>query len=173
MNNYLKTLIAVILIMAAGYGIGRFTAPEKIIEKEKKIEVEVEKEVVKEVEVIKEVIVENKNVNTKTTIIEYPDGRKETITEIIDKTTIETGTDSEKNIDSERDSVVSSESSKEKITINKKPQWKVLGLAGIKAVDFGKPIYGGALERRVFGPFYIGAWGLSDGTAGIGAGFEF
>lgn len=165
MKKYLYIALVALGLAALGYAFGRYTAPEKVVEKEK-IKVQTV-EVVKEV--IKEVKVENKNVNTRTRVVEYPDGRKETITEVIDRTTVGTNTDT--NTDSNSSSTTEKE--KEKITINKKPDWKFTGLAGVEISDFGTPIYGGMVEKRILGPISVGVWGLSDKTVGGAISIEF
>lgn len=53
-----------------------------------------------------------------------------------------------------------------------RPDWRVGGLVGI---DLGglSPTYGAQLERRIIGPVYVGAWGLSSGQGGISVGVEW
>lgn len=58
-----------------------------------------------------------------------------------------------------------------------RPAWRVHALVGVRLSDVlgGKvaPAYGAALERRVLGPLSVGAWGLSNGSAGLSASLEF
>jgi hypothetical protein len=61
-----------------------------------------------------------------------------------------------------------------------KPQWRVGVLAGLDVPSvvrggLAKPPWavGGVVERRVLGPFSLGLWGLSSGTAGLAATVEW
>lgn len=51
------------------------------------------------------------------------------------------------------------------------PSWRVSGLVGGR---WGTGIeYGAHVERRLLGPIYVGAWGLSSGAVGVGLGVAF
>lgn len=52
------------------------------------------------------------------------------------------------------------------------PNWRVGGLVGVD-LSGPSPAYGGQVERRIIGPVYVGAWGLSSGQAGLSVGVEF
>lgn len=47
--------------------------------------------------------------------------------------------------------------------------WSVSGGAAVRWTDFTKPFYGGAIERRILGPVWVGVWGYSDRSGGISA----
>ena len=148
MNKYLVYGAVALALASGGYLLGRYLSPAKVIEKEKiKIVKEIEIK-----EVIKEVKVEKKDKNTKTTITEKPDGTKETVIVEVDKTVTDTNTDINK--DTKDTTVI--EKSKEKITINKKPDWRVTGTIGVEFDNYTSPIYGGSIEKRVFGPIFVG-----------------
>lgn len=76
MGNIIKAVLAGLLLLGIGVGIGRYLTPPKIQEKI------VEKEVVKE----------KKNVKEITHIVEHPDGTKETIIDRTDKSSTTTDT---------------------------------------------------------------------------------
>ena len=173
MGKYLKISLVTIAIAALGYGFGRFTAPSKVIEIEKIRTIEIEKIVEIEKEVIKEVTVENKNINTTTTITEYPDGRKETVITVVDLTTIGIEKDTEKDTERDMEKDTTSSIDKTKITIYKKTQWKLTGLAGFELGNWTTPVYGALIEKRILGPIYVGGWALSNKTIGVGLSFEF
>jgi len=136
-------LIGFLIALGIGYGTGRYLQPQEV-----KIQYK---------EVIKEVEVERKNVITIIKEIERPDGTKEKITKIVDKSTIEKDIEKKTN----------------KVTTVKalKPQWKVAALVGI---GISSPaVYGAQIERRIFGPFFLGVWGNTNKTMGISVSMEF
>ena len=58
------------------------------------------------------------------------------------------------------------------------PDWRVSAKVGVSLGDLSFSalpplVYGGAVERRIVGPLWGGAWGLSNGTVGISLTFEF
>lgn len=116
--------IALILLMAAAYGVGRYVQPAKIE--------------THEVEVIKEVEVVKKDVVTVIKEIVRPDGTKETVTTITDKTK-ET---SKKDSKSESSTVI----------VYAKPQWRVQSSSSLET----NPKFGLGLERRVLGSVFMG-----------------
>lgn len=165
-NNYLYVIIGIFLLLGIGYGLGRYFTPVKI---EEKI---VTKEVEKLVEVIKEVKVENKDVKTKTTIVEEKDGTKTTVIETEDKSKTETKTDTAKAEEKTKETEAS------KVTTFSKPQWRVGVLGGVNgsSLNFKEApgvVYGAMVEKRLFGPISVGAWGLSSRDFGVLATWEF
>lgn len=141
----LHILLGILIALAAGYGIGRYAQPAKIeIKKE---------EVIKEVEVIKKdvVIVEKE--------VKNPDGTVTTERVITDKTQI----DSKKETTEKQSSIVS----------NKKADWKVSASVGAESLKFTQPVYGLHVERRILGPFFIGAYGMTNSNYGVSIGMEF
>lgn len=133
--NLKYVAIAVLLVGGLGYAFGRYLQPPEI------------KQVTKEVEVIK------KDVHTVIKEIERPDGTKERVTIIEDK---------------------SSESSKKTSQTeisNVKPQWKAQGLVGISARD--PMFYGADVERRILGPVFVGLWANTNKEIGASFSIEF
>lgn len=55
---------------------------------------------------------------------------------------------------------------------SKKPDWRALGLAGY-SFDNNKPVYGAAIERRVLGSVFVGAYGTTNKEVGLTVGYEF
>jgi hypothetical protein len=110
---------------------------------------------------IKEVEVEKVRTEYRTIVktVTKPDGTKE-VTETTENININESTSI----------------SESKTTIeNIKPQWRLGALAGIEVTssDF---IYGAQVERRVLGPFFMGAWGLTNNqhkAAGLSVSMEF
>lgn len=106
---------------------------------------------VKNVEVQKEVV--RNDIRTVYRTIERPDGTKETIKETTDK------------------SVKQATSSKES-TIFSRKDWVVSTSAGTRFSNF-EPIYGLQVQRRILGPFYVGAVASTDKMVGVSVGLEF
>lgn len=52
------------------------------------------------------------------------------------------------------------------------PTWRVTALAGLRLGEL-QPVYGGQVSRRLAGPIWVGAWGLSSGTAGVAVAVEW
>ncbi len=65
-----------------------------------------------------------------------------------------------------------SKSDDSKTITNLTPQWKVQGQYGYNFQSL-RPVYGAAIERRIVGPLFIGAWGNTDHTVGLSVGLEF
>lgn len=105
----------------------------------------------KTVEIEKEKIV--KDVVTVTKIITKPDGTKEEVTVVTDK---------------------SKESKEIKNTkIVSKPDWHVSASAKTKSIQMNDLVYSVQVERRILGDIYLGVVGSSDKSAGLSVGFEF
>lgn len=82
MGNTIKLVIAGLVLLAVGTGIGRYLTPAKV--EEKVVEKVVEKE--------------KKDIHTITRIVERPDGTKETTIEHTDKSTNTIATDKSKEL---------------------------------------------------------------------------
>src|SRR5690606_36221206 len=52
------------------------------------------------------------------------------------------------------------------------PDWRIGAMIGVDLSNPG-PAYGLQVERRSFGPIYVGAWGMSTGAIGIGVSVIF
>lgn len=140
-----KKLLLIPIALVIGVLIGFYSKPAKIVEKE----------VIKTVEVVKEVEVKSKD--QKYIQIQKPDGT------II--TRIDTKEESKKETDSKKESL----SEKLKITENQS-QWSISVL--IKPQN-EQPLNGLVIERRILGPFKIGAFGTVDKSYGLSVGMEF
>lgn len=143
--KYWKYIVAILLLLLA-YAGGRYLQPAKI------------ETVIQEKIVTKEVI--KKDVVTEIREIVKPDGTKETVTIIKDKTEIAKDTQKDLKVD--------------KIIVNSKPNFKLAGLTGIDANPNGNTIiYGISVEKRIFGPVSAGIWGLTNKTGGLSVSVEF
>lgn len=178
--------IAVIIGSALFLGAvaGRYASPAKVVVQEKVKTVEVEKQVVVVQEHVKvervEVATESRHVRRQETTTRAPDGTTTTVKteeEATDKsTTAVVVAEAKKDTFAETSKREATES-KSKTVTESRPQWKASALAGVDLATalHGelRPIYGGALERRVLGPFSAGVWALSNGTAGLSMSIQF
>ena len=147
-----KVLIC-ILITVTAYGIGRWSAPEKVVEKIKVVEVEKTK--TKEHS--------KDRTKTTTTISENPNGSKTTT--IVVANDVETGKSTTTNTSK------STESEKETIRASSKTTVLLLG-----AVDVTAPLgidYGISASRSILGPISISVFGYKSGRLGAGVGLTF
>jgi len=148
-----QIVIISIVVIAAAFAFGRWSAPEHV-----KIQtVEVEKKTDD-----KKVVVDD---NKKTTITETdkPDGTKTKVTVITDnknsKSEDKSTDDTTKTVSKEIDK------SSSKVTISM--------LAGASLTKLGTPIYGGAISRPILGPITVGVFGFQNGVAGVSVGLTF
>lgn len=143
-NNKILLLIAV-AVSAISFWAGWMLNPQEV-----RIEtVEIEKEVIKEV----------KDVRIVKEVVQSPDGTITTKETTEDKTVTDTSKESE--------------SKRLELTKRSSPQWKV---RVTREIDFTKevnPEYGVGIERRILGPFFLGAWVTTQKQAGVSVGFEF
>lgn len=151
-NKYVRISIVSLLLLGAGYGIGRFTQPAKVITK-----TEI-KEVVKVVEVVKE----KKDVKTETRIIIHPDGTKEQVTIIVDRTIIDSNVDTNINRDIKN----------ETITI-RDIGLSIQALALVKSNDLGNREYGILIKKRIIANISGTILATQKGTVGIAIGLDF
>jgi hypothetical protein len=143
LQKYAKIGLIGLILLALGYGLGRYIQPAKI---ETKIE-----QVVKEVEVVK------KDIVVKERIIKQKDG-----TEITERTTEDRSTETTDK---------KSESSSSTVVTNKKPDWRINALGALnKDRDI---TYGLQVERRILGNISAGVYGMTDKTIGLSVGMEF
>lgn len=181
-KTILGLAVGAVALLAIGYGVGKYTTPEKVVEKEKIRVVEVEKQVVvtqKEVEVKIVRVVEEKKDRVTTTVIEKDkDGNsKTTITEKekTDTHVAEGGT-STTNESSSSTTEKEKETAKETVkVVENQPNWLIGAGVGTKIpLDIGSltsgmaPIGMVSVQRKIVGSFYGGAWGLTNGILGVG-----
>jgi hypothetical protein len=161
----------VIIALAIGVGFGRLLAPSKvqIVEKEKIVEVE------KKIYVKDETKKENKDKKKRTVIIRItkPDGTIEERTEIVEEDNSIIAIDTKEK--SEEKKKTEKEKLKEKIVKNKKPDWMISALASsnMKDIKSLQPDYGISVQRRILGPVYLGAFGITNKQVGLSVGFQF
>jgi O-acetyl-ADP-ribose deacetylase (regulator of RNase III) len=136
MNKYGIVGILVLVVAIISAGVTRYYFP--------KIEV-------KNVEVTKEVV--RNDIKTVTRIVERPDGTKESVIEVVDKS-------------------IKKETIAKETTIAAKSKWLVGG--GIAySIPNNKPEYELSLQKRVIGPLFLGGKVTTAKTIGLTIGMEF
>lgn len=145
-------VIIVVVAMAASFALGRYTVPEKkteekrtVVEKRKKKR----KDTRKKVEIIKKEVIK-------------PDGTK-TVDTVINKTTDTTTKTEEKGRKEDTSKVVT-------IRGDSKATISILNGIDINSWNY---VYGASLTKPVLGPFTLGVFGMSNGTAGASIGLTF
>lgn len=133
-KNY---LITAILALAIGFGLGSYLMPR--IETQT---VETEKEVIR------------RDVVTEIREIVRPDGSRETVSTIVDKSKEQ-------------------KDSKSVITTIAQSNWHVSLNGSVKSLKLEQPIYTLQIERRVLGDIYIGGSVSSEKAVGLSIGMEF
>ncbi len=168
-SELLKKAAAIVLALALGVVAGRYTLPEKIVTKTETVVVE--KEVIK----TKEVVTKDTNKDREMIVTEVisPDGTRKITKHYINRDTIRedaTRTNTTTN--------TSNTSSRTEITVdNGKADWNVSVLATTSHTDSdllkGSMSYGVHVQRRIIGPFQLGAFGITNKTYGLSLGASF
>lgn len=196
LRKYWKQIGAVVLVLvlvAISYALGRYVAPQKVITEEKIKIVEVEKEKIvyvdRQSEVDQTVKNDKKHIRKEKIEVTHPDGTretKETETHDTDNSTENTQIQIvEKIVEKEVIKYVDREVEKRVEITNPSPDWKItpmLGLQGQKlylatqgqSLDLKSSFVAGVqVERRIWGPVFAGAWGLSTKEVGVSLTLEF
>jgi hypothetical protein len=150
-NRYFQISVVSLLLLGAGYGIGRFAQPAKVITK-----VETH-EVIKEVQVKEQ----KKDIKKVVTVITHPDGTKESTTTTEDKTITDTNT----KIDATKDA------KSETITV-RDIGLSVQALALTKFNDVNNREYGVLVKKRIVSNISASVI-VTQGQIGVGVGLDF
>ncbi len=184
MNKIDLSKIAVyVAIGLGGLVVGRITAPESVRVEEKLKTVEVEKQVVVTVEKVQVQVVRVKDsavqdrYRREAKTVNSPDGTV-TVTETeernIDTVVKETENKTEvKVVEVEKQVIIEKEKIVEKITTPVLPSWKVNAVATSQIYNLSNVSYGAQVERRIFGPIWVGGIVTSGGQVSATAGIQF
>jgi hypothetical protein len=160
-------------ILALGYGLGRFTTPSKLIEKDHIVTSEHDTDLSWHAYVGHTESKSETKTNWQTVTKWLPGGTVvQTVVAATDHTE-NTKTDTTDNSGQLKERVVEKIVDHEKIVEAKKPDWLVGAKVGLQ-LDSWKPVYGGEVNRRILGPVFAGAWAqtgslsTSGAAAGIG-----
>ena len=162
-----KTKVIISLVVVAGaVGLGRFTAPSKVVEKEKIV---FQEKIVTKKVYIKDTSKKVNKVTIRLVTIK-PDGTRTIETKIFDKSEIEITQKGE----SIKSDDIKQTTEKEKTTEYKHDD--LLISFGAKVDPFNATTglsYGLFLNKRLLGPFYMGIFGFTDRSVGASLGLSF
>ena len=185
-KNALIGVIALVVLIGA-FAAGRYTAPESVrtVETVKVVEVEKQVVVVQEKVKVEKVYVQNEAqaIHREEHTTTRPDGTVEVVkTEDINVTKVVTENNTqyvdrivEKEVVKYEDRIVE----KVKLVTMKKPDWMIGAMVGydFKNLDATKFVsglhYGAHAERRILGPVFLGAWGMTNRDLGLSLSMEF
>ena len=159
-------------ILLIGYGFGRFATPSKIVERDRIVETE------RDTELTWHAYVGHTEVKTETktawkTVTEWkPGGVVVQTVQATQTATSDTRNDVTTNDGKVKERVVEKVVERERIVEAAKPDWLLVGRAGL---DFAvrTPVYGAEVQRRIIGPVFVGAWGQRPWAGGVSLGFLF
>jgi hypothetical protein len=154
-----KTIIIVFVVaVACAFASGRLLAPVKVVTKV----VEVEKKV--------ETTATQKDEHKETTVVETqrPDGTKQTTTKIVEDASTHAKTAETDQTNKSSVSEVTRDSSSLSISLLAGAPLTLNGGLGV-----GLPAYGVHVSKRILGPISVGAFGFSNGLAGVSVGLSF
>jgi hypothetical protein len=60
-----------------------------------------------------------------------------------------------------------------KVTTSARPGWRLAVMAGTDRLSLSPTIYGGQIDRRLFGTLWLGAWATTEKQAGLSVALEF
>lgn len=163
MNDTLKKVLVGVVIIVGSVAVGRYTAPTKVEEKENIVYKDriVEKKVFE-----KDTSKKNDTVTVRLVTIK-PDGTRTIETKIVNKDEIIVSENGKTDV------VKETEATKEtdKLVESKHDDWNVS--VAIK-MDSGYNLsYGAHVQRRILGPFTLGAFGYTDVSGGLSLGLNF
>lgn len=167
-SNVFEVIATGVVLLAIFFGAGRYSAPTKVETKTVTQTVYQDRVVEKRVEVQAEA--KERIVYRDRTVVSHPDGT-------VEHRDIVRTDDSDKTKDTDAVTQLAEHTTEvtkaaEKIVERVAPSWQVNALGGMTWGSW-KPVYGAQVQRRILGPLWIGAWGLSSGEGGISAGVQF
>lgn len=157
---------AVLGALIVGLAVGRFAAPTKVVTKTevKDVEKKVEKKTTDSQK--------NKKNNKIVIVVEtvMPDGTRRKETKIVDRGSITIDNSSTE----ERESDRTTETKTEKIVERSHDGLLIYGLAAAQLTDWAGGLeFGGGVQKRLLGPFWLGAYGTNKATVGVTVGVSF
>lgn len=160
-RQWVTGIVALVVNLALAFLAGRFSAPEKVVEKVEWKERAAEKGTTKKAKATSRIVYVDRVVT--------PQG------EVREKRTMRTVTDAREVADVER---LTERGGKSESTTPARPDWRVGVLVGASLREplvpiAGPLVLGASVERRILGPFSVGAWVNTVGAAGASVSGEF
>ena len=173
---YWPWVLAIVVALAAGFTAGRFfVRPQVEIRTETKTEW-------RDREVVKEVKVKGETVYVDRVVYRTIDTRKEPNGTMTTHTVERSDTDTHRQTTetSARDAVTErqGQASTVQVVTPVLPQWRAAVLAGASLKSpllpvAGPLVLGLEVDRRIVGPFWLGVWAQTQGSAGVSLSAEF
>jgi hypothetical protein len=162
---------AVLVAVPLAFLTGRFVAPTRVQTRD--VERVVYRDRTVSVAVAAKTETRAETRHTVRTRVTRPDGTREERTETTRGVDVERTEKTASAQTVERERLVYRDRS---VTVERsRPDWRVGALVGVDPFHqlSGSLLYGGHVERRVLGPVWLGAWGLSSRAVGLSLSFEF
>jgi hypothetical protein len=169
-----SALLATLLLLL-GYAWGRHSAPGKVVTQTATHEVVKIVEVEKKATQTQTHIAKNAHRTTKSVTTRTPNG---TVTTTKESTVdVRTGGDVTQNTQEEKTTHAEQKTDKSTRTeVSNSSVWRISGLVGLSRSPGDltlKVVYGGHVQRTLFGPVNAGVWFLTTGAAGASLGVEW
>jgi hypothetical protein len=163
LRAWLVRVLGIVALLAVGVAVGRFLTPPKVVTRTETVEVvkEVVRVEVREVK-IKDFTLAART-HTRRVVETRPDGTRTATTERT--TSTDTGTTertaSETGVSTETSRSNSTVATK---TVEARSSLRTGVLAGVVLTPAAKltPVFGASVDGRIAGPFWLGAWGMSN-----------
>jgi hypothetical protein len=168
--------VAALLALVGSFGVGRYSRAPSVVTKDVvRVEIRdvIKTQVVHDVQTVHDTETKLRTVTRWQTT---PGGVTTVVQEVARDTQAETKRAD--HIDAKQDRETQ-QTSVTVHTVDARPTWSVslmpgAQLAGARAVDlYGPLVLGVAIERRILGPVWLGAWGSTSGAAGLSLRGEF
>jgi hypothetical protein len=157
-----------VAILLVGYGTGRLTTPNKLIERDRIVETSRDTELTWHAYVGRTESKSETKVAWKTETKWLPGGVVvQTIVANSDHTKAASANVAE-NDGKLQERTVEKIVDHERIVESKKSDWLVGAKVGL-GLDGWKPVYGGEVTRRIIGPVFVGVWAQASGATTTGA----
>jgi len=163
MDTKYKVIIGSVVILSA-FAVGRYTVPTKVVEKEKLVYKD--RVVVKKI-YEKDTTKKNDKITIKLVTIK-PDGTKTIETKIVDKGEMIVSENGK--VDVVKETEITKET--EKTTESSHDQW-LLSVVVKANINNPVPDYGLQVQRRILGPFHLGAFVYKSTDVGASVGISF
>lgn len=179
--KYKGHFITAVVALVIGIVIGLLFMPkEKEIQYQEKVKIEYQERIEYRDRIVEKIVqdrsaAKNQRVKIITKYIERPDGTKETVkeemTETHEEEKVKVETEKQQETEIKKEIVIQKEVQIEYKETPVEKNWHVAGSIGTDLAL--SPVFGGSVERRIIGPFFLGLRADTQPSAAILIGFDF